>query len=211
VDVEPGEIPALQKAAEGLARARRAGDGLPAECTPETKSAFADALKELRDAKRDAQDARLEVTRQFDQAKSRIKVYVDELTSSVAAAYESISDRFLALEAAERRRREEEAAAAERRRREEQEAENAKAREEDRRARHIPAPPPRKEPTGARGASGIKAAPRKELRYRIVDEEKIPDEYWKRELNRAKLQADNRAGIAIPGVEPYYDERVQVG
>lgn len=40
--------------------------------------------------------------------------------------------------------------------------------------------------------------------YRIIDEKKIPDEYYKpRELDLAKIRKVALAGVAIPGVEVY--------
>lgn len=210
VDVKPEEIPELAKLHERLLKARARADRLPAEATAENKGEFATALEDLRNAKRDLEDARKKIARQFDGAKKRVKGFVDEISGSVAAAYESVEARLLDLEAAERRADEEEQKAEEERRKAEQKAENAEAEEEGRRARHVPPPAPRKRPTGARASSGAKATPVKEVKYKIVDEEKIPDEYWKRELNRSKIGTDVRAGVVIPGVEPYVDESMRV-
>lgn len=211
VDVDPAELTELQEAAEALAKARAFADQLPAEATAENKSQFADALKSLRDAKRDAEDARKKITRRFDDGKKRVKAHVDELVSSVSAAYESASDRLLALEAAEERADQEERERERELAKQQQDEENARAEQEGRRAKHVPPPAPRKRATGARGASGAKASKVRTVKYNVVDESKIPDEYWRRELDRSKVQADVRAGVVIPGIEPYVDESVRVG
>lgn len=211
VDVNPEEIPELQEAAEAIAKARRFADSITGEASAENKTEFADALKALRDANRDAEESRKKLTRQYDDAKKRIKAHVDELVSSSKAAYESLEDRLLNLEAAERKADEEERRAEEARAKAEQEEENRRAEEEKRRAKHVPPPAPRKRPTGARGQSGAKASPVKEVKYNIVDESQIPEEYWRKELNRSKIQTDVRAGVVIAGVEPYVDESVRVG
>lgn len=211
VDVDPQELPEFQEAARRLSKARAYADQLPAEATPENKGQFADVLKSLRDADRDAEDARKKLTRKFDDGKKRVKGQFDELRSSVSAAKESVADRLLVLEAAERKADEEERAAERAAAEAEQKRENERAEAEGRRSKHVPPPAPRVRPTGARGPSGAKASPVKETKYNIVDEAAIPDEYWRKELNRAKLQTDVRAGVVIPGVEPYVEESMRVG
>ena len=210
VDVDPREIPELEAVEGKLIRARRVADALPAEATAENKGQFATALEDLRNAKRDAEEARKQITRQFDGAKRRVKAHVDELVSTVSAAYESAADRLLELEAAERRADEEERRAEEAQRKAAQEEEDAKAEAEGRRHRHIPPPAPRQRPTGARSTSGAKASPVRTVKPKILDESQIPEEYWRKALNMAKINADVRAGVVIPGVEPYVEESVRV-
>jgi hypothetical protein len=208
VDVE---LPEFQKAQERLHRARAIADRLPEKCTAENKGEFADALREMRDADRDAEEARKGITREFDKGKARVKAGFDELRSSVSAARESVSDRFLEHERAVEKERAEQRARELAEAAKAQEEENARAEAARRRPRHVSPPTERKEPTGARSSTGAKASPVKEKKYRILDESEIPEEYWRKELNRQKIRTDSLAGVHIPGVEIYEDDRVQVG
>jgi chromosome segregation ATPase len=214
VEVDVRELPEFTDAAERIARARRDADAITGDIdSPERYSEATDALKSLNDAIKDTEAARKKVKRPFDDAGKRVQSSFVELQGPAKAAKESLEQRALAFE---RKRQKEE-----RERREAEEAEarkreaEAKARGEEEEARHARedvdrATAPRHEVSGARGASGAKASPTSELKYNITDEAALPDEYVNRVPNRGKILEAVRQGIAIPGVQPYRDEKVRV-
>jgi hypothetical protein len=205
------EFAKINKAAESaLAEANALAKLDPDLETDEGARLAADALKSLRYVRTDAEKFRKDVGRLFADAKSRVDAVFKEIVARPLAAEEhyksALAKRERAIrerEAAEQRKREEEAAAA-------QALEDAKASKEGRASHHIPAPPPPPAPRGARGFSGAKATPSTELKYRILDVAALPDEYVERVPIRSKILADVRQGVAIAGVEPYTDDRVNV-
>lgn len=209
VDLDVRERGEFVRVDNATRKAIEQADRLPAEIADQAaESEATDALAELRNALADGEAARRALKKPFDDAGKRVQATFKELASPLEARKKSIEDRVLAYEAEkereERERREREEAAA----RKAQEEENARAEAEQRQAHHVAAPPPRKEPTGARGMSGAKATPTTELKYRIVDEDALPDEYVERVPRKSKILVDVRNGVAIPGVEPYRDRRV---
>jgi chromosome segregation ATPase len=211
VDLEVRERDEFKSVDEKTKKAIAQADRLTGEITDqEAASEATDALAEIRNAIEDGETARKALKKPFDAAGKRVQAAFKELASPLEARKQSLEDRFLAYEARK------EAAATERRRQEEaetaraQEAENTAAEAEGRAAHHVAAPAPRVEPTGARGASGAKGSPTTELKYRITDEDELPDEYVERVPRKGKILADVREGIVIPGVEPFRDKRVQV-
>jgi hypothetical protein len=212
VDIEVRERDEFKRVDEQTRKAIAQADRLTGEVEDqETASEVTDALAEIRNAITDGETARKALKKPFDAAGSRVHAAFKELASPLEARKQSLEERFIAYEerkekaATERREREEaEAARA-------QEEENAAAESEGRAAHHVSAPSPRVEPTGARGASGAKGSPTTELKYRITDEDALPDEYVERVPRKGKILADVRQGIVIPGVEPYRDKRVRVG
>lgn len=211
VDIDVREHEEFKKVDEATRKAIAQADRLTGEVEDqETASQVTDALAEIRNAIEDGETARKALKKPFDTAGKRVQAAFKELASPLEARKQSLEDRFLAYEArkekaaTERREREEaEAAAA-------QEEENKAAEAEGRAAHHIPPPAQRAEPTGARGASGAKGSPTTELKYRIIDEDELPDEYVERVPRKGKILADVRQGIVIPGVEPFRGKRVQV-
>jgi hypothetical protein len=211
VDIDVRERDEFEKVDVATRRAIAEADRLTGEIEDqETASEVTDALAAIRNAIADGETARKGLKKPFDDAGKRVQAAFKELASPLEARKESLEDRFLAYEerkeqaATERREREEaEAARA-------QEEENARAEAEGRAAHHVSAPAQRVEPTGARGASGAKGSPTTELKYRILDEDELPEEYVERVPRKSKILADVRQGIVIPGVEPFRDKRVQV-
>ncbi len=211
VDIDVREHDDFQRVDEATRKAIEQADRITGDIEDqELASEATDALAVLRNAIADGETARKGLKKPYDDAGKRVQAAFKELASPLEARKKSLEDRFLAYEAkkeqAERERREREEAET----RKAQEEENARAEAEQRQAHHVAAPAPRKEPTGARGASGAKSSPTTELKYRIVDEDELPDEYVERVPRRSKILADVRNGIVIPGVEPYRDKRVQV-
>lgn len=209
VDIDVREREEFERVDVATRKAIEQADRLTGEVEDqETASEVTDVLEAIRNAVNDGETARKALKKPFDDAGKRVQASFKELASPLEARKKSLEDRFLAYEArkeaAERERREREEAAA----RKAQEEENAAAEAEQRQAHHVAAPPPRKEPTGARGVSGAKSSPTTELKYRITDEDALPDEYVERVPRKSKILADVRHGIAIPGVEPYRDKRV---
>ena len=208
------ELAAFKEAAEGLTKARATADALTGDIEDEGRySEATDAMKFLDDAVKDAEAARKKTKKVFDNAGKFVQSSFTELKNSAKAARESLEQRALAFERKrekeERERREEEEAAARK-----AEAE-AKAEGNEEEARHQReevdrAMAPRAQVTGARGDTGAKASPTSELKYEITDEALLPDEYVKREPNRAKILEAVRQGIAIPGVRPYREKKVRV-
>ena len=90
-----------------------------------------------------------------------------------------------------------------------QAADDEAAAAEGRASHHEAAAPPKASTVSRRGTSGTKASAGSELKYRIVDEAKLPDEYVERVPRRSKILADVRSGIYIPGVEPYEEKKVR--
>jgi len=211
VDIDVREHEDFQRVDEATRKAIEQADRITGDIDDqEAASEATDALAALRNAIADGETARKGLKKPFDDAGKRVQAAFKELASPLEARKESLEARFLAYEEqkerAECERREREEAEARRK----QEEENAAAASEGRQAHHVAAPPPRKEPTGARGASGAKSSPTTELKYRITDEDALPDEYVERVPRRSKILADVRQGIVIPGVEPFRDKRVQV-
>jgi hypothetical protein len=211
VDIDVREREEFQRVNEQTRKAIAQADRLTGEVEDrETASEVTDALAEIRNAIEDGETARKALKKPFDAAANRVHAAFKELASPLEARKKSLEDRFLAYEArkeqaARERRKAEEAEA-----RRAQEKENAAAEAEGRAAHHVAPPAPRVEPTGARGSSGAKGSPTTELKYRITDEDALPDEYVERVPRKGKILADVRQGIVIPGVEPFRDKRVQV-
>jgi hypothetical protein len=214
VDLDVREREEFQRVDEQTRKAIEQADRLTGEIgDPEAASEATDALASLRNAIDDGETARKALKKPFDAAGKRVQAAFKELASPLEARKKSLEDRFLAYEekreAEERERREREEAEARKAQEEAEQAQDAAAESQARQDLHR-AQAPRVQPTGARGASGAKSSPTAELKYDIVDEDALPDEYVERVPRRAKILADVRQGIAIPGVQPYRDKRVQV-
>lgn len=214
VDIDVREREEFEKVDEQTRKAIAEADRLTGEIDdPETASEVTDALAAIRNAIEDGETARKALKKPFDAAGKRVQAAFKELASPLEARKQSLEDRFLAYEArkeqAERERREREEAEARRAQEEAEASQDAEAESRARQDLHR-AQAPRVQPTGARGSSGAKSSPTTELKYEITDEDALPDEYVERVPRRSKILADVRQGIAIPGVRPYRDKRVQV-
>lgn len=214
VDIDVRERDEFTKVDEATRSAIAQADRLTGDIEdPEAASEATDALAAIRNAIEDGETARKALKKPFDAAGKRVQAAFKELASPLEARKKSLEDRFLAYEAQkeeeERQRREGEEAAARQAQEEAERAEDAEAAARARQDLHR-AQAPRAQPTGARGASGVKSSPTTELKYDITDEDELPDEYVERVPIRSKILADVRQGIAIPGVRAYRDKRVQV-
>lgn len=214
VDIDVREHDDFQRVDEQTRKAIAQADRLTGDIEdPEAASEATDALAAIRNAIADGEAARKGLKKPFDDAGKRVQAAFKELASPLEARKQSLEDRFLAYEArkeeAERERREEEEAAARKAQEEAEAAQDAAAESQARQDLHR-AQAPRVQPTGARGSSGAKSSPTTELKYDIVDEDALPDEYVERVPRRSKILADVRQGIAIPGIRVYRDKRVQV-
>lgn len=214
VDIDVREREEFKQVDEQTRKAIAEADRLTGEINdPETASEVTDAIAAIRNAIEDGETARKALKKPFDAAGKRVQATFKELASPLEARKKSLEDRFLAYEAKkeeeERQRREREEAEARRAAEEAEQAEDPEAASKARQDLHR-VQAPRAQPTGARGASGAKSSPTTELKYDIVDEDALPDEYVERVPCRSKILADVRQGIAIPGVRAYRDKRVQV-
>lgn len=208
---DPTTLPEFAELAAEAAKAMNYANQVKGEVGGEdlAKTA-ADVLKELKGVLRKNKATREELARAYNDAKERLNAAFKEQASPIQAAFESLSNRLLAYQKAKKerldaaRRKEEEEA------RKAQEAENAAAEQEGRMSHHKPPPAPKAQPKGTRGLSGSKATGVEEVKYEITDEALLPNAYVKRVPIRSKIQADVRAGIVIPGVRPYTDEKLRV-
>lgn len=209
--IDPKETDEFAQAARLGRRAKEQADAITGEISDQQLANEAtEALAALRAAVNETEASRKALKKPFDEAGKQVHVAFKELASPLEAAKESLEARFLAFEKRKedeaRQRREAEEASVRRA----QEEENARAAEQGRQSHHIAPPPPRREVKGGRGVSGAKSSPVSELKYDIVDEDALPDEYVERVPRRAKILADVRAGLVIPGVRPYRDRKVRV-
>lgn len=207
--VEPRDLDQFKEAGETLRKARQLADILPPEITTaEQAGEAAEVLKQLRFARDDADATAKEVKRHYDGFGAKVLAAVRELKSSNDAAEQSVKDRVLAYNQAQRKREEEERKKAERSERERQQRENERAEREERNSKAV-APSPRPAPAPKSVGTGFaKTTVRQVAKYEIVDESLLPPEYLKCQPDKAKIAAAAKAGLVVPGVRIWKEDQV---
>lgn len=207
--VVPRELPGFKRVVEAMAKAKAQADRLPAEITDEGVSGEAsDALKALKHVRQDIDKERKAAKAPFDQASGLVQSTFVELLNPVAGIEQSIKARLLAFNQAQQKAHEAERKRQEKLARERQAREDAKAKKEERAARHKPAPPPPPPPpSGARGANA-KTSVRTVMKYEIINEAELPDEYVTRKPDRRKIKAAVDAGLVVPGTRVWSEDEV---
>lgn len=151
---------------------------------------------------------RLEFTLPFRTAADRVNNMVAPFVSRLTAVQKDILKRqqeFRAQMAAEQRRIDEE-----KRRQEEEQRKQRMLEDMETESPAPPTPPPAREaaPVAAPppvSTGGAKVSTRRQWKYRIVDEKKVPKQYW--QINETLIAANVKAGVReIPGVEIYSED-----
>lgn len=211
--VVPRELQGFKDVQATISKAREQADRIPETIADRAQLGEAtDALKALRDARKDAEATRKVEKAPFTDAGKRIDADFNELGATVQGAERSLEARIGNFEAAERKAHEEEQKRIEKNERERQKRENEKAEREQRNSRRVePAPLPPPPPKGGRGTlTKAKATPKKVWKYEIVNEQALPDEYLTKTPNRKRIRAHVEAGVEVPGVRAWQETEYAV-
>lgn len=204
--VDPQELESFAKIGKQIEKAMKAADAVPKEIGDQAAAnEVADALQWIKHCRQDVASAIKDEQRPYTLTSKRIKAVFEERLSPLGAREESLKDRLVAFED------QKEKAAAEERKREERNARERQKREDEKVAKtgvsgkhHAPAPV-HAPPKGARGQSGAKSSVRKVTKYEVVDVNKLPEGYYKKEPLKAQIKAAVEQGLVIEGVRVWQE------